>query len=67
MKFIREKIQGVQTIELMPLGDERGFFARAFCQQEFADHGLPAYGFFQFSCYAALVNIVFLIPIHGGG
>lgn len=28
-------------IELEPHRDERGFFARTFCEQEFAAHGLP--------------------------
>lgn len=28
-------------IELEPHGDERGFFARTFCAQEFSAHGLP--------------------------
>lgn len=40
MKFIQTPIQGVAVVELMPHVDERGFFARSFCQDEFAGHGL---------------------------
>lgn len=40
MKFIQTPIQGVAVVELMPHVDERGFFARSFCQDEFAEHGL---------------------------
>jgi dTDP-4-dehydrorhamnose 3,5-epimerase len=29
------------VIDLQKHGDDRGFFARVFCQDEFADHGLP--------------------------
>jgi len=40
MKITPLKIQGAALIEIEPLGDERGFFARIFCAQEFADAGL---------------------------
>ena len=40
MKISPLKIQGAALIEIEPLGDERGFFARNFCAQEFADAGL---------------------------
>ena len=40
MKISPLKIQGAALIEIEPLGDERGFFARIFCAQEFADAGL---------------------------
>ena len=33
-------IGGVMLVELEPLGDERGFFARSFCAGEFAAAGL---------------------------
>jgi len=33
-------LPGAFAIDLEPRGDERGFFARAFCQKEFAAHGL---------------------------
>jgi dTDP-4-dehydrorhamnose 3,5-epimerase len=32
---------GAHVIELEPHVDERGFFARCFCEREFADRGLP--------------------------
>jgi len=35
MKFIPTPLNGAFTIELEKRGDDRGFFARAFCQKEF--------------------------------
>ena len=40
MKFIETELKGAYIIELEPLEDERGFFARSFCQKEFEEHGL---------------------------
>jgi len=40
MNFIETKLKGVFIIELEPVKDERGFFARSFCGIEFKDHGL---------------------------
>lgn len=40
MKFIETNLKGAFVIELERREDERGFFARAFCQKEFAQHGL---------------------------
>jgi dTDP-4-dehydrorhamnose 3,5-epimerase len=40
MRFIETKLKGVFTLEPELLKDERGFFARTFCQREFAAHGL---------------------------
>jgi dTDP-4-dehydrorhamnose 3,5-epimerase len=40
MKFTETKLTGAFVIELERREDERGFFARAFCQDEFAEHGL---------------------------
>ena len=40
MKFTDSHIDGVYLIDLEPRGDDRGFFARMFCQDEFAQHGL---------------------------
>lgn len=34
MKFIRTPLEGAYIIELEPFLDERGFFARTFCQKE---------------------------------
>lgn len=40
MKFIETKLKGAYIIEPERLEDERGFFARTFCQKEFDAHGL---------------------------
>jgi dTDP-4-dehydrorhamnose 3,5-epimerase len=40
MIFTETKLQGAYVIDLKPHQDERGFFARAFCQKEFVEHGL---------------------------
>lgn len=40
MRIIPQKIQGVYLLEMEPFHDERGFFARQFCQQELAKAGL---------------------------
>jgi dTDP-4-dehydrorhamnose 3,5-epimerase len=40
--FERTDIPGVTTVELERLGDERGFFARSYCAEEFSVHGLTA-------------------------
>jgi dTDP-4-dehydrorhamnose 3,5-epimerase len=40
MIFTETKLQGAFIIDLDRKPDERGFFARAFCQNEFRDHGL---------------------------
>ena len=40
MKFGATRINGALLIELEPSHDERGFFARTFCETEFAAHGL---------------------------
>ena len=42
MKFTETKLKGAVIIDLEPRGDDRGFFARAFCQKEFEAHGLKA-------------------------
>ena len=41
MKFTETKILGVFVIELECQEDDRGWFARAWCREEFAAHGLP--------------------------
>jgi dTDP-4-dehydrorhamnose 3,5-epimerase len=40
MIFTETKLAGAYVIEPEPIEDERGFFARTFCMQEFADYGL---------------------------
>ena len=40
MIFTETKLKGAFVIDLERREDDRGFFARGFCQKEFADHGL---------------------------
>ena len=40
MIFTETKLKGAFIIDLERRNDERGFFARAFCQNEFREHGL---------------------------
>ena len=42
MKFAPGVIEGLWIIDLEPVVDHRGFFARSWCQTEFGDHGLKA-------------------------
>ena len=42
MKFLPTPLGGAYLIEVEQLEDERGFFARSFCQNEFLAHGLDA-------------------------
>jgi dTDP-4-dehydrorhamnose 3,5-epimerase len=41
--FTETAIAGVYVVELEPRRDDRGFFARAFCADEFAAHGLETH------------------------
>lgn len=41
MLFSPLKIADAYLVELEPRRDERGFFARTFCEAEFAERGLP--------------------------
>lgn len=40
MTFRETKLPGVFEVHLEPISDERGFFARSWCQKEFEDYGL---------------------------
>lgn len=40
MIFKETKLKGAYIIDLEPIKDERGFFARCFCQKEFEKYGL---------------------------
>lgn len=40
MKFTELPLKGTYLIEMDKHVDDRGYFARTFCTQEFADHGL---------------------------
>jgi dTDP-4-dehydrorhamnose 3,5-epimerase len=43
MIFTETPIAGAFLIDLEPRGDERGFFARFFCEREFGAHGLSTH------------------------
>ncbi len=40
MKFTETPVVGAYLIDLEKIGDERGFFARVFCERDFTAHGL---------------------------
>jgi dTDP-4-dehydrorhamnose 3,5-epimerase len=40
VRFTETLLRGVVVVEPEPLEDERGFFARTFCSEQFADRGL---------------------------
>ena len=40
MIFTKTNLEGAFVIRIQKLADERGFFACAFCQREFQEHGL---------------------------
>ncbi len=40
MKFTKLSLRGAYLLELEKHGDQRGFFARSWCQKEFEEHGL---------------------------
>ena len=42
MKFQETKLKGAYIIEIDPFIDDRGFFARAWCQKEFQEYGLAS-------------------------
>ncbi len=43
MIFTESPLRGAYLIDMTRMEDERGFFARAFCTDEFAVHGLAAH------------------------
>lgn len=42
MRFVETELPGAYVVELEEHVDERGFFARIWCRDELADHGLTA-------------------------
>jgi dTDP-4-dehydrorhamnose 3,5-epimerase len=40
LKFIETSLAGLYVVEIEPLKDDRGFFARSFCARDFQAHGL---------------------------
>lgn len=45
MRFVTTEIPGAMIVELDPHQDERGFFARIFCEEEFARAGIAMRAF----------------------
>lgn len=43
MKIVSTDIEGLFVIESIPVNDERGYFARTYCEKSFADHGLNSH------------------------
>ena len=43
MIFNQTPLSGAYTIDLQKRGDDRGFFARVFCEREFQEHGLSTH------------------------
>lgn len=43
MRFTPIELKGAYVIELEPIIDQRGFFARSFCQKEFQERGLVSH------------------------
>ncbi len=43
MKFQPTPLEGAWIVEIEPLTDERGFFARTWCREEFQEHGLVSH------------------------
>ena len=43
MKFRETPLAGAYVIDLEKRGDERGFFARYFCEKEYSEHGLETH------------------------
>lgn len=40
MKFSKTPVDGALLVELQPISDDRGSFARAFCKREFVEQGV---------------------------
>ncbi len=53
MRFHPTDFPEARLIELQRRGDERGFFARTFCEDEFAANGLPTHFVQQNMSYSA--------------
>jgi dTDP-4-dehydrorhamnose 3,5-epimerase len=40
LRFVETPLTGLYLLEVEPIDDDRGFFARSFCARDFRDHGL---------------------------
>jgi dTDP-4-dehydrorhamnose 3,5-epimerase len=69
VKFIQTEIAGVHLVDMEPIEDERGFFARAFCQREFSRAGLdfsPVQANFSYNYQqGTLRGMHYQVPPHG--
>ena len=55
MLFTKLPLENAMIIEIEPQSDERGLFARSFCEEEFSKSGLPVYWpqiNISFTCFA---------------
>jgi dTDP-4-dehydrorhamnose 3,5-epimerase len=44
VKFAESSLVGAYIVDIDPIGDERGFFARTWCREEFQAFGLSSVG-----------------------
>ncbi len=58
MKFTKTAVADMWVIDLEPIGDDRGFFARTFCESEFRDHGLQTDFVQSNMSYSAIAGVV---------
>jgi dTDP-4-dehydrorhamnose 3,5-epimerase len=69
MKFIKASIEGAFIIEMEEKSDDRGFFARTFCSEEFSAHGLsplrPQTNFSHNPRAGTLRGFHYQLPPHG--
>ncbi|MGI9616393.1 MAG: dTDP-4-dehydrorhamnose 3,5-epimerase [Acidimicrobiales bacterium] len=42
MRLVETELAGAWTVDIEPISDDRGFFARWYCRDVFAEHGLDA-------------------------
>lgn len=69
MKFIETSLKDAYLIEIEPRGDDRGFFARTMCREEFGEVGLESLFVQQNTSFSAqrgtLRGLHFQKPPHG--
>jgi len=58
LRFSPLELEGAYVVDLEPIQDERGMFARAFCAREFEEHGLePAVAHWVEGALASLLTL----------